>query len=70
VPHVTKRAAAGALVAHDHEGGGAFAKAFADVGATGFFAYGDQIIGPQNILDFVKPGGRGAGPATDPVGFF
>jgi hypothetical protein len=47
--HIAKRAAAGALVAHDHEGGRALAKAFADVGAAGFFAHGDQLVLAQDL---------------------
>ena len=42
--HVAKRATTGALVAHDHEGRRAFAKALADVGARRFFADGHQFV--------------------------
>ena len=52
--NVTERATARAFVAHDHEGGGTFAKTFTDIGTTGFFANRHQFVGPQNIFDFVK----------------
>ena len=65
--HVAKRATAGALVAHDHEGGRAFAEALADVGATGFFADRHQLVGPQHILDLVKTRGGRAGLDADPL---
>ena len=52
--NVTKRAAARAFVAHDHECGGAFAKAFANIGAAGFFADGEQVVFAQNLFDFIK----------------
>ena len=54
---VTKGAAPCAFVAHDHEGGGAFAKTFANVGTTGFFANGDQTVLAENVFDLVKTGG-------------
>ena len=57
VAHVAKRAAAGALVAHDHEGRGALAKAFANVRATGFFTHGVELVLAQDLLDLVKAGG-------------
>ena len=41
VAHIAKRAAAGALVAHDHEGGSPFAKALANIGAGRLFADGN-----------------------------
>jgi hypothetical protein len=43
MPNVAKRASARALVAHDHEGRGALAKTFADIGAACFFADGHQV---------------------------
>ena len=55
---ITKRATARAFVAHDHESGGTFAKAFADIGTAGFFANRHQFVGPQNIFDLVKPRAR------------
>ena len=54
VADVAERAAAGADVAHDHEGGGALAEAFADIGAGGFFAHGVQLLIAQDLLDFVE----------------
>ena len=44
VADVAEGAAAGADVAHDHEGGGVVAKAFADVRAGGFFADAVQFL--------------------------
>ena len=44
VPYVAEGAAAGADVAHNHEGSGAVAEAFADVGAGGFFAHGVHFL--------------------------
>ena len=67
---ITKRATARAFVAHDHESGGAFAKAFADIGTAGFFADGHQFVGPQNIFDFVKPCTGGTRFDADPIGLF
>ena len=58
--HIAEGAAARALVAHDHEGGSAFAKAFTNVGAAGFFADSDQLVLAQDVFDFVKPCGRRA----------
>ena len=69
VPHVAEGAAAGADVAHNHEGGGTVAEAFADVGARGFFAHGVHFLAAQNIFDFkefLAAGDFGAYPA----GFF
>ena len=54
VADVAKGAAAGADVAHNHKGGGAFAEAFADIGAAGFFAHGVHFLVAQNIFDFKK----------------
>jgi len=70
VADIAKRAAPGALVAHDHEGGGALAKAFTDVGATGFFAHRHQFVLAQHVLDFVKTGAGAAGLDANPVRFF
>ena len=67
---IAKRAAARAFVAHDHEGSGAAAKAFADIGATGFFTHGVQIVFAQDALDFVKARIDAAGFDADPIGFF
>jgi hypothetical protein len=68
VAHVAERAAAGALVAHDHEGGRAVAKAFADVGAAGFFAHRVQLVLAQDLLDLVEARAGAAGLDADPVG--
>ena len=38
--NIAKWAAACAFIAHDHEGGGALAETFPDIGAGGFFADG------------------------------
>ena len=54
MPDVAKGTAPRALVAHDHESGRAFAKAFADVGARGLFADRHQFVGAQDVLDFVQ----------------
>ena len=51
---VTKRATARALVAHDHEGCRAVAETLADVGATGLFAHGHQLVLAQNVFDLVE----------------
>jgi hypothetical protein len=53
--HITKRTPSGAFVAHDHERGGAIAKALANVGTRGFFANGHKLIAPQDVLDLIKP---------------
>jgi len=68
VAHITERAAARALVAHDHEGGGAAAETFANVGARGFFADGVQLVGAQDVLDLVEARGGRAGFDADPLG--
>ena len=52
---VTKRATARALVAHDHEGGCAFTKALANVGARRLFAHRVKIMLAQNSLNVIKP---------------
>ena len=67
---ITKWTASRAFVAHDHEGGRAFAKTFADIGATGFFAHCHQFVGAQNIFDFVKPCTGRTGFDANPIGFF
>ncbi|MPM65451.1 hypothetical protein SDC9_112347 [bioreactor metagenome] len=64
--HVAERAAARALVAHDHEGGRALAEAFANVGARGFFADGVQLVLAQDVLDLVEAGGGAARLHADP----
>lgn len=48
--YIAEGAAAGADVTHDHEGGGAVAKAFAKVGAACFFANGMQFLFAQNFF--------------------
>ena len=52
--HIAKRAASCAFVTHDHEGGRALAKAFANIGTGGFFAHRHQIVFAQNVFDLVK----------------
>jgi hypothetical protein len=52
--HITERATAGAEVAKNHECRGAFTEALADIGAGGFFAYGMQILLPQNTFNLVE----------------
>src|SRR2546428_7886535 len=67
--HVAERAATGADVAHDHEGGGAFTKAFADVRAAGLFTYGVQLLLTQDLFDLeeaLTTGDLG----TDPLRLF
>ncbi len=68
VAHVAKGAAARALVAHDHEGGGAVAEAFADVGAAGFLAHGGELGLAQDVFDLVEARAGAAGLDADPVG--
>ena len=67
---VAERAAPRALVAHDHEGGRALAKALADVGARGLFTHRHQLVGAQDVLDLIKPGARAAGLDANPLGLF
>ena len=55
VSDIAKRTATGAQVAENHEGRGAFAEAFANVGAGGFFADGVQPVLAQDSLDLRKP---------------
>ena len=54
VAHVTERAAPGALVTHDHEGGRAIAEALTNVGAGGLLTDGVQLVGAQNRFDLRK----------------
>src|SRR5690606_24637057 len=54
VRDVAERAAPRTDVAEDHEGRGAAAEAFADIGAGGFFADGMQLIVAQDFFDFLK----------------
>jgi hypothetical protein len=70
VADVAKRAAAGAFVTHDHEGGRALAKTFADIGAAGLFADRDQLVLAQDVLDLIKAGAGTCGLDADPVGLF
>ena len=70
MPHVAKRAAAGAFVTHNHESGRAFAKALADVGAIGLFAHGVQFVLTQNLLNFRKSRVAAARFHANPVGLF
>src|SRR5690606_3292955 len=51
---VAERATAGALVAHDHERGGALAEALADVRAGRLLADGVQPVLAQDPLDLVE----------------
>ena len=67
---LAKRAAPCALVAHDHEGRCAFAKALADVRAAGLFAHRDQFVLTQDVFDFVETRARAAGFDANPIGFF
>ncbi len=69
VAHVAERAAARALVAHDHERGRALAEAFADVGAGGLLAHRVQLVLAQDLLDFIEARGGRAGLDADPLGF-
>ncbi|MNT08669.1 hypothetical protein D3C72_1434170 [compost metagenome] len=66
--HITERAAARALVAHDHERGGALAEALADVRARGFFADRVQIVFAQDALDVVEARAGRGGLHADPLG--
>jgi hypothetical protein len=68
VADVAKGAAAGALVAHDHERRRAVAEALADVGAGGFLADRVQVAFAQDLLDLVEAGRGRAGLDADPVG--
>jgi hypothetical protein len=67
---VAERAAARALVAHDHEGGRALAEALADVRAAGFLAHRVQLVLAQDLLDLVEA--RAGAPALTRIqsGFF
>ena len=68
--HITKGAASGAFVTHDHEGGRATPKALSNIGARGLLADGHKLIFSQNILDLIKTRvGRGRFD-TNPIGFF
>ena len=67
---ITKWASARAFVAHDHEGGRAFAQTFADIGTTGFFANRPPFVGPPDVFDLVKPRARGSCFYADPIGVF
>ena len=66
MPHVAERAAPGADVAHDHEGGGAAREALAQVRAGGFFADAVQLVLAQQLLDAVYLG-RDRDTHADPV---
>ena len=68
--HITKRATAGALITHDHEGGRAFAKAFANVRARSFFAHRVQVVLAQNPLDVIKTRARRCRFDANPFRFF
>ena len=68
--HIAKRASARAFITHDHEGGSAFAKALADIRAGGLLTDGNQLVGPQNVFDFVKTGATRGSFYPDPVGLF
>ncbi len=67
---VAERAAARALVAHDHEGGGALAKTFADIRAAGFLAHRHELVFAQDVLDFIETGRCRSGLDADPVRLF
>src|SRR5438067_3129713 len=64
--HVAERAAAGADVAEDHEGGRALAEALGDVGAGGFLANGVQLLIPEYFFYLVKAGARHRRTHADP----
>src|SRR5205085_8337258 len=66
--HVAERAAARALVAHDHERGRALAEALADVGARGLLAHRVQVALAQDLLDLVEARVGRAGAHADPLG--
>mmetsp|Transcript_9919 Transcript_9919/g.23262 ORF Transcript_9919/g.23262 Transcript_9919/m.23262 type:complete len:203 (-) Transcript_9919:1259-1867(-) len=68
VAHVAEGAAAGALVAHDHEGRRALAEALADVGAAGLLADGVQLVLAQDLLDLVEARARRTSLDADPLG--
>ena len=68
--YIAKWTAACALVAHDHEGRRAFAKALADIRAAGFFANRVQFVLAQNVFDFVKARVGAARLHAYPIGFF
>ncbi|KAG1437667.1 hypothetical protein G6F57_020154 [Rhizopus arrhizus] len=65
--HVAKRAAARALVAHDHERGGTLAEAFADVRAGRFFAHRVQVVLAQDAFDVVETRARRGGLHANPL---
>lgn len=51
--HVAERAAPCAEVAQDHEGSGALAETFTDIGTGGFLAHRVQFVLAQHTLDIV-----------------
>jgi hypothetical protein len=57
VADVAERAAPGADVAENHEGGRTAPEAFADIGTGGFFADGVQLSFAQHGLDFAEAAG-------------
>src|SRR5690606_12673353 len=65
VADVAERAAPGADVAHDPEGGRALAEAFVDVRAGGFLAHGVKLVLAQGVLDLVETLGFHAGAELD-----
>ncbi|ABA51028.1 hypothetical protein BURPS1710b_0627 [Burkholderia pseudomallei 1710b] len=68
VADVAERAAARALVAHDHERRGALAEAFADVRAARFLAHRMQVVLAQDRLDLVEARAAGGRLHADPFG--
>src|SRR5690606_19049570 len=68
VADVAERAAARALVAHDHERRGALAEALADVRAARFLADRVQLLPAQDVLDLVEARRRRTRLDADPVG--
>jgi hypothetical protein len=70
VADVAERAAPGADVAHDHEGGGALAEALADVRAGGFLAHRVQLVLAQDLLDLVEARIRAGALTRIQSGFF
>ena len=70
VAHVTEWATTCALVAHDHEGCRALAKAFPNIGTGGFFTHREQLVLAQRFLDLVETGVRCSRLHPNPIRFF
>jgi hypothetical protein len=52
--HIAKRAAACALITHDHEGSRAFTETFADIWTRGLFAHRVQVVFAQDAFDVIE----------------